>query len=73
MDITDNQHEGGVNRPDAQSEADPKIEDLYKSDVDRRLWAPSPDTDESGPGWRQRLRRWGQALTAAVHRLLSYR
>jgi hypothetical protein len=62
-----------VEQPDGQSNSDPKVEDLYKSDVDRRLWAPAVDLEEEAKMQRKRLRRWIMAVRSAFRRWLSIR
>lgn len=57
-----------------QSAAEHKVEDLYKNDVDRQLWAPAP-LDFGGSSFtpRRRLRRWMQAVRSMFLRLFSVR
>jgi hypothetical protein len=62
-----------ANEPEAQPDSDPKVEDLYKSDVDRRLWAPAVDLDEEAEIQRKRLGRWIEAVRAAFRRWFSIR
>lgn len=59
--------------PDGQSDSDAKIEDLYKSDVDRQLWAPAVDLEEEVKVQRKRLGRWIEAVRSAFRRWLSIR
>lgn len=62
-----------ANERDAESESDQRVEDLYKSDVDRRLWAPAVDLDEEAEVQRKRLGRWIEAVRAAFRRWFSIR
>lgn len=62
-----------ASEPGSQSDSDPAVEDLYKSDVDRRFWAPAVDLDEEVEVQRKRLGRWIKGVRAAFRRWLSIR
>ena len=66
------QPEGNNGRRDLQYDDDANIEDLYKSDADRRLWAPAPYNEEFG-SIRRMLRRWSRAVRSALRRIFSSR
>lgn len=72
-DKADAESRSDVESPKGRSDSHPKIEDLYKSDVDRQLWAPAVDLVEEARIERKRLGRWIEAVRSVFRRWLSIR